>query len=80
MHIHLHFCGIPRAYVHNGIMPLGKKQLSIPPATNWKVNGYFKNCFRFQVKSLPASEMLIGCVREWRKRNRQEIVSEERRR
>ena len=34
----------------------------------------------FQVKSLPSSEMLIGCVREWRKRNKQEIVSEERRR
>ena len=41
---------------------------------------WLDHCFRFQVKSLPSSEMLIGCVREWRKRNKQEIVSEERRR
>ena len=25
------------------------------------------HCFHFQVWSLPSSEMLIGCVREWRK-------------
>ena len=30
--------------------------------------------FRFQVKSLPSSEMLIGCVREWRKRNKRLLV------
>ena len=30
--------------------------------------------FRFQVKSLPSGEMLIGCVREWRKRNKRLLV------
>ena len=30
--------------------------------------------FRFQVKSLPSSKMLIGCVREWRKRNKRLLV------
>ena len=29
---------------------------------------------RFQVKSLPSSEMLIGCVREWRKETNKRLL------
>ena len=30
--------------------------------------------FRFQVKSLPSNEMLIDCVREWRKETNKRLL------